>query len=216
MPFLTFVLPFFSPRQWHALVLPILLVAVTLVRAEEGGTLEAWGAIRGGRLLTEPLAVLTYALPHTHWGFALGNGVGLAVGLTMASRTIGARAAWGGLLLGTVVAGLHLSWTLRSDMAVVGASPAVFVALGLASVAWLRMREEITYPRRVDRLAGFATLFLTSAAMATPFLLEAAQGTLSNFTPEEFGTFVLRRIQPVHLTGLAVGALWGALLPRSW
>lgn len=216
MPFLTFILPFFAPRPWHALLAPLLLLLAAFMPGDFLPGEPGARGIRGGRILSEPAALWTYALVHHHWGFALGNGLGLGVGLTMASRAIGGLAAWGILLVGTALCGVHLSLTLGSHVTVAGASPAVFVALGMSTTSWLRLREEITYPRRADRLAGFGALFLTAAAMATPFLLSVAQGELASYSPEEFARFVLVRVQPVHITGLFVGALGAAVLPRTW
>jgi len=197
MPFTTFALPLFRPQRFDiALLLALLLgVHATLALGELDGI--ALAGLHADQAARQPWRLLTYFLVHPGWVPTVGNGIGLVVGMTMTARVAGAWIAWLGLLGGVLLPGLWLWFGLEGDQSMAGSSPALYATLGMGTVAWIRMRHELTYHRRRDRLAGFGILGLVGFALAMPLLLQSP-------------------VRGVH----AVGVLWGGLLvglsPRHW
>ncbi len=167
MPFATFGLPFFAPRRWDLLALAAVLVIAHGVEAMHSGS----------------PALLRV------WGVVPG----VVVGATMATRTAGPLPTWAGLIVGVLVAGLLLGtgWTLEA-----GTRAALFAALGMGTVAWRRVRVELTYGRRLDVLFGLATVGLVVLAVG----LSGASARLSWPDAVAFGS----------------GAVVLAFTPRVW
>ncbi len=168
MPFATFGLPFFAPRRWELPALAVVLVVVALGRAFTGAPPDLMLKIAG-------------LVP------------GVLVGATMATRAAGSPATWGGLTVGVLASGLLPGTTWAVDAVTAGA---LFAALGMGSVAWLRTREELTYARRLDILCGLATVALVVLAVG----LSAWLGRLSWPNAAAF----------------VGGALVLSVAPRSW
>ncbi len=141
--------------------------------------------------------MLSYALVHPGWVVAIGNAIGVGVGMTMASRTAGPLAAWVGIVGASLLAGLWMSLQLDGNVSIGGASPALFAALGMGSVAWRRIRHELTYGQRRDLIAGFGTIGLVAFALAMPLVLN---------NPAKW----------IHGIGLAWGLGITSLFPRHW
>ena len=168
VPFATFGLPFFAPRRWELLVLAVALAVALGVQAFAGA----------------PAAMVLKVL---------GVMPGVVVGATMATRVGGMHATWGGLLAGVLASGLLPGTNWALDAVTTGA---LFAALGMGSVAWLRMQEEITYMRRMDILCGLATVALVLMAVG----LSAWLG----------------RLTWPNAAAFVCGGLVLSLAPRSW
>lgn len=150
-----------------------------------------------GRLRAEPWRLATWVLAQTGWLPAVGNAVGLAVGLTMAIRCCGGWTGWAGLLGAIVIPAMWSWYDLEPGELLTGASTALYGALGMGLVAWFRVRHELTYARRIDWMAGFATLGLVGLALAVPVLTEA---------PSRW----------IHVIAFTWGALLLSAVPRDW
>jgi hypothetical protein len=169
VPFASFGLPFFAPLRWDILALAAGLVLVLGAEALFG-TPDAGASLR-----------------------VLGVTPGIMVGGTMATRVSGSVATWAGFVAGGVAAALLPGASIGPEGAT---TAALFTALGMGSMAWRRMRLELTYARRLDVLCGFATVGLVLLALA----LSAAGG----------------RLVAANGAAFAVGALVLAFSPRSW
>ena len=182
MPFATFALPLFSPRRWEIVVLACVLALALGIDAMGAG----WG---------------------TMWR-ALGLIPGVAVGATMATRTGGRLATWGGLLGGVVAAGLvpPMGWTLTAST-----TAALFAALGMGTAAWWRVRVELTYSRRVDLLCGLATVALVVLAVG----LSGVSGLLRWTNVASFGWGAALLLVVPRLWELPVRSRTGSQGPES-
>lgn len=195
MTFTNFALPMLPERRWDLMVLGLLFGGLYLLdRALSLGLGEAL-SVEKGHTLTQPWRLLLYVLVQPDAWKAVGVAISVPVGLTMVVRSSGTWVAWGGALAGTLAGGL-LAWWWQ-DVPLRGASSLLYAALGMAGVAWFRMRDELTYARRVDWIAGFGTLGLVAAALALPLVLR-------------------QRFHPEYLATFAVGAAVVAFAPRHY
>ena len=197
MPFLRFALPVVRPHLWDLLAVAVVILALQAADTLSGGHFAQALGLDPGLIGAEPWRLLTWPLGQPGWLAAIGNAVGLTVGLTMASRCSGRLVAWGGLLGATLLAGLWSWYDLDTGELLSGASAAMYAALGMGLVAWLRVRHELTYAKRSDWLAGFGTIGVVLLALAVPRLMEAPA-------------------QWIHAIGFSWGAALVALTPRSW
>ncbi len=191
--FTRFALPALPPRRWDLLGLGLIFAA--LFGLDRALGIGEWLSVEKGRALTQPWRLLLYVLVQGDVWKAVGVAVSVPVGLNMVVRSSGGWVAWAGALAGTLVGGL-LAWWWQ-EVPPLGASALLYTALGMAAVAWWRMRDELTYARRIDRIAGFGTLALVGAALALPLVME----------------------QPFHAEYLAtsvVGALVVGIAPRHY
>jgi hypothetical protein len=200
VPFVAFVVPWLKPRR-VPLTAGLLFLAGLLVLVHAAG----WGTDLLGLhrvdLPHEPWQTMTWLLLHDTWAQVIAAWAGLMTGLTMTSRAVGRRGAWGTLLIATATAtgmaaalpgGLsRLSWPAPG-----GVVP-VYAAFGMGIVAWWKMRHELTYRRRADWIAGFGTIALVVIALAAPVV----RGTV---------------FRPHLLAAALIGALGVALLERHW
>lgn len=197
MPFTTFALPLFRPRRLDIALLLVLLICVHAMLSLAQWDGVSLAGLHADQAARQPWRLLSYFLVHPGWVPTVGNGVGLVVGMTMTARVAGSWTAWLGLLGGVLLPGLWLWFGLEGDQSMAGSSPALYATLGMGTVAWIRMRHELTYHRRRDRMAGFGTLGLVAFALTMPLLLQSP-------------------VRGVH----AVGVVWGGLLvglsPRPW
>ena len=197
MPFLRFALPVVRPRLWDLTFAAVLILALQTADTLLGGQLAQSLGLDPSLIRTEPWRLLTWPLSQPGWLAAIGNAVGLTVGLSMASRCSGRLVAWGGLLGATLLAGLWSWYDLEAGELLSGASAAMYAALGMGLVAWLRVRHELPYATRSDWLAGFGTIGVVLLALAVPRLMEAPA-------------------QWIHAIGFTGGAALVALTPRTW
>jgi len=197
MPFTTFALPFFHPRRWDIAAWLLLLPAIAWLQSAANLDLVAAGQLRADIATSEPWRLVTYIFLHPSLPVAIGNAVGLVIGMTMAARTVGPLVAWLGVLGATVLPGLWLNSGLEGSQSIIGASPAMYGCLSMAGLAWLRIRHELTYSQRRDLIAGFATWALVAFALAVPLLLKSP-------------------VRGVHTIGFLWGALLGGFSPRHW
>jgi membrane associated rhomboid family serine protease len=216
MPFLTFALPVLRPRHLHVLVVLLAMFSAQAMAGTLGWDALASGGLEKGHLWQEPWRVLTYSLVQGSWFLAVGNAAGLVVGLTMATRAVGARWAWLGLVLGVLLGAAYMAWSLPTGAVVRGASCAVYTVLGMGTMAWMRMRDEITYPHRADIVAGLGTIGLVLFALLAPVVLDGALGQQSLSSAEEWARFLTRHAHPMHLLGLFAGAAVIGVSPRHW
>jgi membrane associated rhomboid family serine protease len=197
VPFLRFALPFGRPTRWDIVVLSLIVVIAHALRVGLDIDTLRGGAFTASAIPAAPWRLVSFALVHASWGHAIGNAAGLMIAGSMASRAGGTRLAFGGVLGASLIAGLLLWWRLPSGVVFAGSSPALFAALGMGATSWFRLREELTYARRADRMAGAATIGLVLLAVAWPIL--------RNDVP-----------QLIHWIGLGWGALLAAVVPRTW
>jgi membrane associated rhomboid family serine protease len=197
MPFTSFALPFFHPRRPDIAAWLLLLPVIAVLQSAAAMELIEGGQLRANIATSEPWRLVTYIFLHPNLPTAIGNAAGLVIGMTMAARTVGPLLAWLGVLGATVLPGLWLSSGLEGSESMIGASPVLYGCLAMGGCAWLRMRHELTYSQRSDRMAGFATWALVAFALAVPLLLQSP-------------------VRGVH----TIGFLWGGLLvglgPRHW
>ena len=191
MSFVNFVLPVLKPRRWDFLAFGLLFVAVDgLDRLLHLGLGPALDLDAGS--LQAPWRLLSYALIQPDPWRAAGAALAVPVGMTMAARTCGPAAAWTGILVGAVVGALgHLLLTPTPGL--LGASALLYAALAMGTVAWFRVRDELSFARRVDWLAGFGTLGLVLTSLLMPIVGQEP------FHPEYALAFV---------AGLVVTAAW--------
>lgn len=193
MPFVSFALPLLNPRRWDAVALGILVVVVFLLDRGLGLQLADVLSVEPQLTLSEPWRLLGYALIQPNAWNVVGVAVAAPVGLTMATRTCGGLAGWVGVLGGTLLGAL-LAHVFGSEAGrLTGAAAMLYAALGMGAVAWFRVRDELSYGKRVDWVAGFGTLALVALALAFPLVRRMA------FHPE-----------------YAVTTLFGALLMTFW
>jgi membrane associated rhomboid family serine protease len=196
--FTRFILPFLKPARWD-LLLPLLLALASALAVLALGA-EPWAArlaLDGDSLAAEPWRLLSYVVAHEHPVTALGNGIAVTVGMSMTARASGRWVAWAGFLGSVVLAGLYTWMLMGKDATLLGASPAVYAALGMGGTSWLKMRDEITYQRRADWMAGFGVLGVVAFALAVPRLLD-------------------NPVRWVHAVGIAWGAALGIAGRREW
>jgi len=190
VPFLRFAFPLVRPRRWDLLAVAIVLFAGVLWSDEFLG-------LDPGKLADEPWRLATWVLAQQGPLQALANGIGLAVGMTMAVRCSGGWAAWTGMAGAVLLPGIWSWYWMEPGELLVGASPVLYGALGMGAMSWTRVHQELTYARRKDWMAGFATLGLVALTLPIPFLADAtARG--------------------VHVIGFVWGGLVIALTPRDW
>ena len=195
MTFTRFALPVLPARRWDLVGLGLLFGALYVANRGLGLGLDEALAIERGHTLTQPWRLLLHALVQGDAWKAVGVAISVPVALTMVVRSSGGWVAWGGALAGTALGGL-LAWWWQ-DVPRLGASSLLYAGLGMATVAWWRMRDELTYARRVDQIAGFGTLALVAAALALPLLMK----------------------QPFHAEYLATACFGGAVVtfaPRHY
>jgi hypothetical protein len=193
--FTRFALPVLPPRRWDLFAFGLLFLAMYAIDRSFGLGLGPAIAVEKGRTLHAPWRLLAYVLIQSDAWKAVGVAAAIPVGLTMVARCSGTWVAWGGALAGTLAGGLFAWWW--QDVPRLGAASLLYAALGMAAVAWFRMRDELTYARRIDWIAGFGTLGLVAAALGLPLYFE----------------------QPFHVEYLAIsvlGAAIVALAPRQF
>ncbi|MCP4868992.1 MAG: rhomboid family intramembrane serine protease [Proteobacteria bacterium] len=190
MPFLRFAFPLVRPRRWDLVFVAVLLLAGVLWSDQLLG-------LDPGKLADEPWRVATWVLAQQGPLQAAGNGIGLAIGMTMAARCGGGWAAWTGMAGAILLPGIWSWYWMEPGELLVGASPVLYGALGMGAVSWVRVRHELTYARRKDWMAGFATLGLVALTLAIPMLADET-------------------VRGVHVIGFVWGGLVLALIPRDW
>ena len=197
MPFTRFAFPVLRPRRLDLVALAVALVVLHAVSL--GAGLDATGTLGlvAGRVPEEPWRLASWVLVQQNWLAVCANTVGLAVGLTMAARCGGGWVAWVGLAGAVLLPGLWAWQVLEPDEVLVGASPALYAALGMGVAAWFKLRHELTYARRADVLSGLATLGLVGLVLLSRQL---------NETPASW----------IHAIGLAWGAILVLAVPRTW
>jgi hypothetical protein len=168
--FTRFALPVLPTRRWDLLILGLIFAVLFGVDRGLGLGLGEWLSVEKGHTLRQPWRLVLYVLVQADPWKAVGVAIAVPVGLNMVVRSSGGWVAWGGALGGTLIGGL-LAWWWQ-EVPLLGASSLLYTALGMATVAWWRMRDELTYARRVDWIAGFATLGLVAAALALPLVLD--------------------------------------------
>ena len=158
----------------------------------EAGTAQA-GLIRQG-LWWLTVTALTL---HTDLGHLLGNIViGSLVGL-FAGRSFGSGRAWLGILFGGALGNLLNAWLHPAGHASIGASTAVFAALGLlAGHAWRRRRSLTSRMERWVPLVG-GVLLLSYLGTS---------GERTDIAAHVFG----------FLCGALLGALCGKMTDGAW
>ncbi|MFQ5425437.1 MAG: rhomboid family intramembrane serine protease [Phycisphaerae bacterium] len=133
---------------------------------------------------------------HVHLGHLIGNLViGGLFGL-FAGRLLGSGLAWAGILLAGALGNAMNAWVQPDDHNAVGASTAIFGALGILSAcAWIRRRgtEDGWVRRWTPILGGVVLLSLTGAGGENTDVIAHLTGFAS---------------------GLALGALFGVLEGR--
>ena len=197
MPFTTFALPFFHPRRWDIAVWLLVLPLTAWLQSSVSVDLGEAGQLRANATTSEPWRLITYIFLHPNIPVAIGNAVGLVIGMTMTARTLGPLVAWIGVLGAAVLPGLWLSSGLEGSESMTGASPVLYGCLAMGALAWLRIRDELTYGQRSDLMAGFATWGLVAFALAVPLLLKSP-------------------VRGVHTIGFVWGGLLAGLSPRHW
>jgi membrane associated rhomboid family serine protease len=150
----------------------------------EAGALDA-GAVRDG----EWWRAVTALTLHVDIAHLVGNiGFGAVFGY-LTSQLLGPGVAWGSILASAVLANLATGWIAPRDHVSIGASTAVFAALGLlASFSWRSRgaeRRRWAY-RWAPLIAGVALLAFTGAGGDRTDVL-------------------------AHVTGFAMGVLAGAI-----
>jgi len=201
VPFVAFVLPVLAPRR-VPLTVGLLLLALGMVIAGPGDAERA--TILGlspGALPHEPWRTLTWLFAHGSWAQAIASWAGLLAGMTMTSRAIGPRGAWG-VLLTALTASTGLAAALPGGLSALtwpalGGVVPVYAVFGMGVVAWWKMREELTYRRRADWLAGFGTIGLAVTALAAPVIRHAP-------------------LRPHLFAAVLIGGLGVALMERHW
>jgi len=195
MPFTRFILPLAAPRFLGIFVVATLFAGLALADHILESDLAASWALDPALLPAEPWRLLTWCFAQDGWMQASGNAIGLGVGLCMLARCSGRRAAWIGLL-GSVLFPALWAWHDMTDGAQLkGASTALYGALGMGTVAWRKMRHELTYTQRTDWVGGFAVLGLVAFTLAIPLL----QGAPARW---------------VHIIGFTWGCAVAILAPR--
>lgn len=197
MPFLRFALPVGRPLLWDVLLLAAVLVILQVVGATSGLDLVGALALEGGRIGSQPWRLFSWVTVQADWLGVATAAVGLVVGMTMASRQAGRRISWGGLAGGALLPGLYAWWALEPGEVLAGASTALYAALGMGFGAWYRLRSELTYRRRADRLAAFSALGLVALALAVPRVVDAP-------------------VRWIHVIGFLWGLLLLLLAPSGW
>ena len=197
MPFTSFALPFFRPRRLDIAAWLLILPLVAWLQSLPNSNLAEWGQLHARVAASEPWRLVTYVFLHPNVPVAIGNAVGLVVGMTMVARSVGPLVAWLGVLGATILPGIWLSLGLEGSESMMGASPALYGCLAMAAVAWLRIRDELTYSARRDLIAGFATWGLVAFALSVPLLLQSP-------------------VRGIHAIGFAWGALLTIVSPRHW
>ncbi len=197
MPFTAFALPFFHPRRWDIVAWLVLLPVIAALQATGSDELVVAGQLRADIASSEPWRLITYIFLHPSLPVSVGNAAGLVIGMTMAARTVGPALAWLGILGGAVLPGIWLSLGLEGSESMIGASPVLYGCLSMGGISWLRMRHELTYSERSDRIAGFATWGLVAFALSVPLLLNSP-------------------VRGVHTIGFLWGGLIASLGPRHW
>ncbi|MEE2828497.1 MAG: rhomboid family intramembrane serine protease [Myxococcota bacterium] len=173
MPFTRFILPVAQPRLWGIFGIAAVLIAFQIIDGILPNDLGSSCGLTPSALRSEPWRLITWCLVQAGWIQAAGNAVGLGVGLTMTARCSGKWPTWIGLAGAVVLPALWAWHDMDPDASLVGASTLLYGALGMGSVAWLKMRDELTYTERSDWVAGFAALLLVGFALSIPLLLEA-------------------------------------------
>ncbi len=195
MTFTRFALPVLPKRRWDLVALGGIFALLYVVDRILGLGLGDVLSVEKEHTLSQPWRLLAYVLVQPDAWKAVGVAISVPVGLTMVVRSSGGWVAWGGALGGTLLGGL-LAWWWQ-EVPLLGAASLLYAGLGMAAVAWWRMRDELTYARRIDWIAGFATLGLVAAALALPLLMK----------------------QPFHAEYLATSILGGAVVaiaPRHY
>lgn len=189
--FTRFALPVLPSRRWDLVGLGLVFGLLYIVDRAVGLGMGEALAVEKGHTLHQPWRLLLYAVVQADAWKAVGVSVSVPVALTMVVRSSGGWVAWGGALGGTLLGGL-LAWWWQ-DVPRLGASSLLYAGLGMAAVAWWRMRDELSFARRVDQIAGFGTLALVGAALALPLLMR----------------------QPFHAEYLATALFGGAVVALS-
>jgi rhomboid protease GluP len=146
------------------------------------------GLIQHGQWWRAVTALSLHADPrHLFANIATGGLIGLFVG-----QLLGSGLAWAGILTGGVAGNILNAWIRQPDHTSVGASTAVFAALGIqAAYVWMQRRS-----LRVSKLARWAPLVSASVLLAW------------------LGTGGVRTDVAAHVTGFLSGTAVGALLGR--
>ena len=197
MPFLRFALPVGRPLLWDVLLLAAVLVALQVIAVAAGIDLVGALALRGDRVAEQPWRLLSWVTVQADWLGVATAALGLVVGMTMASRQAGRRISWAGLAGGALLPGLYAAWALEPGEVLAGASAALYAALGMGFGAWYRLRDELTYRRRVDRITAFSALGLVALALLVPRVVDAP-------------------VRWIHVIGFSWGLLLLLLAPSGW
>lgn len=191
-------------EAWHGAVAYALLLL--LIFGAQRRDLWSLGWLDAGAALAGPIQAgdwwrtVTALTLHVDHGHLLGNLLAGAVIGTLAAQLLGQGLAWLAILLAGAVGNLAAALLHAPDHAAIGASTAVFAALGIVS-AYTRQRRWLERHLRLRRLAPLGAGVLLLANLG-------------------FGGE--RTDVGAHLTGFAAGltvgwalARWSEFVPRS-
>jgi rhomboid protease GluP len=152
-----------------SIVYALVLLGVGWAAGRHAGGFSWWeaGALDSGAVVDgEWWRAVTALTLHVDIAHLVGNiGFGAVFGY-LASQLLGPGVAWGSILASAVLANLATAWLAPRDHVSLGASTAVFAALGLlASFSWrLRGFERMRWAYRwAPLIAGVALLAFTGA-----------------------------------------------------
>lgn len=222
-PVLPMKVPKPQPRAWHGSVLyAVVMIAVAYVAGRQSFGFD-WlvlGSLNGAIPSShEWWRVVTALTLHADVGHLLSNLLfGVVLGF-LASRAVGGGIAWAGILLGAMMGNALDALWMPAEQNSIGASTAVFAALGLLSAyAWmLESNVHLRWAKRFGPLiAGVILLGFLGAggertdvvAHVTGFASGCLLGLLLGKIPEQ--RFESRTLQ------LATGAVSLAIVGAAW
>jgi membrane associated rhomboid family serine protease len=213
------------PDAWlGSIVYALVLVGVGWAAGRHAGGFSWWeaGALDASAVLDgEWWRAVTSLTLHVDIAHLVGNiGFGAVFGY-LASQLLGPGVAWGSILASAVLANFATAWLSPRDHVSIGASTAVFAALGLlASFSWRSRGVERTRwaYRWAPLIAGVALLAFTGAGGertdVLAHLLGFAMGVLAGVVHAARSRRAHVRARVGIQGGVAIGAV--VLLIASW
>lgn len=215
--------PKLHPRAWTGSILYALVMMIVAYAAGRGWFGFDWlesGALTGTIPSThEWWRVATALTLHAHVGHLVSNLLfGVVLGY-LAARALGSGIAWAGILVGAMMGNALDAWWMPEAHSAIGASTAVFAALGMLSgYAWaFDTAPQLRWAKRLGPLiAGIFLLGFLGAggertdvvAHITGFVSGCALGVIVGKIPERY--FESRALQ------LTAGILTLAVLAGAW